>query len=105
MKTKEELSTLKNEVETLNKKLAELSEEELKQVSGGLTQEEIEKFKEQSKARALDEQLNPLPAPSLNLPKTEQGIEPAEREEVSPKMDSRLHITQEAQNVVNYPTL
>ena len=36
MKTKEELNALKNEVKTLNKKLAELSEEELKEVSGGL---------------------------------------------------------------------
>ena len=35
MKTPEELNALKNEVETLNKKLAELSEEELAQVSGG----------------------------------------------------------------------
>mgnify|MGYP003293232493 CR=1 FL=1 len=35
MKTKEELNALKNEVETLNKKLAELNEEELKQVIGG----------------------------------------------------------------------
>ena len=35
MKTKEELNALKNEVETLNKKLHELTEEELKQVSGG----------------------------------------------------------------------
>ena len=35
MKTKEELTALKNEVETLNKKLAELTEEELAQVSGG----------------------------------------------------------------------
>ena len=36
MKTKEELNALKEEVETLKKKLAELSEEELAQVSGGL---------------------------------------------------------------------
>ena len=36
MKTKEELNALKAEVETLNKKLAELSEEELEQVSGGV---------------------------------------------------------------------
>ena len=36
MKSKEELNALKEEVETLNKKLAELSEEELAQVSGGL---------------------------------------------------------------------
>ena len=35
MKTAEELNALKNEVEELNKKLAELSEEELKLVSGG----------------------------------------------------------------------
>ena len=35
MKTKEELDALKEEIETLNKKLAELTEEELKQVSGG----------------------------------------------------------------------
>ena len=35
MKTKEELNALKKEVEALNKKLAELSEEELSQVSGG----------------------------------------------------------------------
>ena len=35
MKTKEELNALKNEVEALNKKLAELNEEELVQVAGG----------------------------------------------------------------------
>ena len=35
MKTREELNALKNEVEVLNKKLAELNEEELKQVAGG----------------------------------------------------------------------
>ena len=35
MKTKEELNAQKEEVETLNKKLAELTEEELAQVSGG----------------------------------------------------------------------
>ena len=36
MKTKEELNALKEEVEALNKKLAELTEEELAQVSGGV---------------------------------------------------------------------
>ena len=36
MKTKEELNALKEEVETLNKKLDELTEEELAQVSGGV---------------------------------------------------------------------
>ena len=36
MKTKEELNALQEEVETLNEKLAELTEEELKQVTGGI---------------------------------------------------------------------
>ena len=36
MKTKEELNALKEEVETLNRKLAELTEEELAQVSCGV---------------------------------------------------------------------
>ena len=36
MKTKEELNALKEEVENLNRKLAELSEDELAQVCGGL---------------------------------------------------------------------
>ena len=36
MKTKEELNALKEEVETLNKKLAELTEEEFSQVTGGI---------------------------------------------------------------------
>ena len=35
MKTQEELNALKEEVETLNKKLHELTEEELAQVCGG----------------------------------------------------------------------
>ena len=35
MKTQEELNTIKEEVETLNKKIQELTEEELKQVCGG----------------------------------------------------------------------
>ena len=36
MKTAEELNAIKEEVEALNKKLAELTEEELVQVSGGV---------------------------------------------------------------------
>lgn len=36
MKTKEELGKLKEEYTELNKKLSELTEEELKQVTGGL---------------------------------------------------------------------
>lgn len=35
MKTKEELTALKEEVETLSRKLRELTPEELKQVTGG----------------------------------------------------------------------
>ena len=35
MKTKEELNKLKEEVETVNKKLHELTEEELAKVTGG----------------------------------------------------------------------
>ena len=38
MKTKEELNALKEEVKVLNKKLAELTEEELAQVVGGQTE-------------------------------------------------------------------
>ena len=36
MKTKEELNAMKEEVETVNKKLHELTDEELAQVSGGV---------------------------------------------------------------------
>ena len=36
MKTNEELNALKEEVETMSRKLAELTEEELVQVSGGV---------------------------------------------------------------------
>ena len=39
MKTKEELNALKEEVKTLNRKLAELTEEELAQVTGGQSKE------------------------------------------------------------------
>ena len=35
-KTKEELKILKNEIESLNKKLSELSDDELKEVTGGI---------------------------------------------------------------------
>ena len=37
MKTKEELNELKKEVEAVNEKLAELTEEEIAQVNGGVT--------------------------------------------------------------------
>ena len=41
MKTKEELNALKEEVETVNKKLHELTEEELAQVTGGSKKADI----------------------------------------------------------------
>ena len=44
MKTKEELSAIKAEVETLNKKLAELSEDELAQVAGGSFDSDLQKY-------------------------------------------------------------
>ena len=36
MKTKEELATLKKEIQEVSKKLAELTEDELEQVTGGV---------------------------------------------------------------------
>ena len=39
MKSKEELNALKEEVETVSRKLAELTDDELAQVSGGQLQE------------------------------------------------------------------
>ena len=42
MKTKEELNALKEEVEALNRKLAELSEEDLMQISGGAVEHQGE---------------------------------------------------------------
>lgn len=42
MKTKEELIALKNEVEALNAKLAELTEDELKMVAGAGGRTDIE---------------------------------------------------------------
>ena len=44
MKTKEELNALKEEVEALSKKLAELNEEELVQVAGGVDWQEFPKI-------------------------------------------------------------
>ena len=43
MKTKEDLNALRNEVEALNRKLAELSEQEIAQVVGGTTDEFFKK--------------------------------------------------------------
>ena len=62
MKTKKELNVLKEEVETLNKKLDELSEDELEQVSGGSTDESIDDILQRQRddiRRALEGLLNP----------------------------------------------
>ena len=40
MKTKEELTALKTEVQALNKKLAELTDDELAEVTGGICKSE-----------------------------------------------------------------
>ena len=42
MKTKEELNEFKKEIEDLNEKCRELTEEELKEVTGGVTDEDEE---------------------------------------------------------------
>ena len=41
MKTKEELNALKKEVEAMNKKLHDLNDKELEQVTGGLDRKKI----------------------------------------------------------------
>ena len=46
MKAKEELNALKKEVEALNKKLAELTEEELAQVTGGSLADSLKKLQD-----------------------------------------------------------
>ena len=61
MKTKEEHEQIKNEYTELNKKLAELTEDELKQISGGTNTDEdrasIQKEIDQSIAQIDDNAL------------------------------------------------
>ena len=47
MKSKEELTALKEEVETVGKKLSTLTEEELKQVTGGNIAQELKNLAKQ----------------------------------------------------------
>ena len=47
MKSKEELNALKEEVETVGKKLSTLTEEELKQVTGGNIEQELKNLAKQ----------------------------------------------------------
>ena len=73
MKTKEELNTLKEEVKALNEKLAELTEEELTQVTGGV-----------NPAYNIGAVLD---SPAIQLPKLEvaidlQAVQPAEAQAV-----------------------
>ena len=58
MKTAEELNALKEEVETVSRKLAELTEEELAQVSGGSTDDVIQRYND-NVLHALEGLLNP----------------------------------------------
>ena len=44
MKTKEDLNALKEEVENMNRKLHELTDDELEQVTGGLVDPKPEKL-------------------------------------------------------------
>ena len=57
MKTKEELNQIKEEYVELNKKLAELSEEELKQVTGG-TSGDTYKFAQENPENTCDNALD-----------------------------------------------
>lgn len=47
MKTQEELNALKEEVETLNNKLKEMTDEELAQVTGGNIEQELKNLAKQ----------------------------------------------------------
>ena len=55
MKTKEELNALKEEAETVSRKLHELTEEELKQVTGGNAGSDIEGLRFSGKPVPLPE--------------------------------------------------
>ena len=57
MKTKEELNALKNEVETMDKKLSKLKDEELKQVTGGIGIERRTSFEDENSESIDWEQL------------------------------------------------
>ena len=61
MKTAEELNALKEEVENLNKKLAELTEEELGQVSGGEADNSCPKNLEKMDADCVDPHFSVCP--------------------------------------------
>ena len=64
MKTKEELNAIKEDVETLNNKLNELTEEELAQVSGGNAGSDIERLRFSGK---------PVPLPEAKSKKETDG--------------------------------
>ena len=64
MKTNEELNELKKEVETVNKKLAELNEEELAEVSGGVSPA----FKQSIGSRPLQGGGTVISSPTVAVP-------------------------------------
>ena len=59
MKTKEELNALREEVEALNIKLAELSEDELLQISGGTEVEDALREYQEKLQHSIEGILNP----------------------------------------------
>lgn len=65
MKTKEEINALKEEIKDLNKKLAELTEEELTQVSGGALEPPVGPVLDTS---VLDTSVLEPPVPTPNQP-------------------------------------
>ena len=61
MKTKDDLNALKEEVKDLNKKLSELSEDELSQVSGGEADNSCPKNLEKMDADCVDPHFSVCP--------------------------------------------
>ena len=70
MKTKEELNEIKEEVEKLDKKLYELTEEELEQVSGG-KEHSISHGSALTKIEEIDSPACHAPQENLNVAKPE----------------------------------
>lgn len=79
----------------------ELTMKDLSQVTAGLTQEEIDKYIEQTKAQLKNDSLNQPDIIGLDLPKMEQGLEPAERNQSAPKLESSILIPSGVQDFVN----
>ena len=76
MKTKEELNALKEEVETLNKKLAELTDDELAQVVGGAN-EIVANAALQLIDNALQKALDVIPDEDCIIPLKDRAAHPS----------------------------